>query len=192
MSTAVKIILGIFGVIVIFGVIAVSSVVGTRNDAVRQEAGIKAQYSQNQNNYSNYIAKLAETAQVPSMYMEDLTKLYSKVVEGRKGSDQELFRFIKEANPTVDASIYKQIQQVIEAGRNSFEADQKTLLDKRRVYEVALQSFPGNMVLGAFGFPRLNLAEYDIVTDDKTAEAFKTKRAAPIKLREAAPAPAGS
>lgn len=188
MSTALKIVLGLLGVFVIFGLVAVSSVVGTRNDAVRQEAGIKAQYLQNQNNYSNYIAKLAETAQVPSMYMEDLSKLYSKVVEGRKGSDQELFRFIKEANPTVDASIYRQIQQVIEAGRNSFEADQKTLLDKKRVYEVALQSFPGNVVLGAFGFPRVNLDEYGIVTDDKTAEAFKTKRASAVQLRPAQPA----
>lgn len=188
MSNALKIVLGLLGAVVIFGIIAVSSVVGTRNDAVRQEAGIKAQYLQNQNNYSNYVQKLAETAQVPSMYMEDLSKLYTKVVEGRKGSENELFRMIKEANPQVDAGIYRQIQQVIEAGRNSFEADQKTLLDKKRVYEVALQSFPGNVVLGAFGFPRVNLDEYGIVTDDKTAEAFKTKRASAVQLRPAQPA----
>lgn len=184
MSTGVKVLLGLVGTIVIVGIIMVGSVIGTYNQAINQEQGIVAQYKQDQNNYSNYINKLAETAQVPSMYMEDLSKLYSKVVEGRKGSDQELFRFIKEANPQVDASIYRQVQQVIEAGRNSFEADQKTLLDKKRVYEVTLQSFPNNVVLGALGFPRIKLDEYDIVTDAKTETAFKTKKQEPIKLRE--------
>lgn len=187
MSRWLIVLAGIVGVFILFGTVLAGSLVSTYNGGIRHETGITAQYDQNQNNYSNYFSKLKEVAQVPEMYTEDLSKIYTKVVEGRRGSDQELFRFISENNPNVDASLYRQIQQVIEAGRNSFEADQKTLIDKVRAYRLELGSFPGNLVYGFFGFPKIDFAKYSIVINDETATAFETKRAAPINLREKAP-----
>jgi hypothetical protein len=177
-------VLATLGVVLLFVVIAIASIWGAYNTGINQEEGIKAQYEQNQNNYDNYFKKVKEVAQVPDMYTGDMAKIYEKVIQGRKGSDQELFRFISEQSPTFDSTLYKQIQQVIESGRDSFSNDQKVLIDKVRAYQVTLRTFPNNMVYGFLGFPKIDMAKYTIVTSEETGEAFKTKKSAPLKLKE--------
>lgn len=161
--------------------------VGTRNDLVRQENGIKAQYKQNQNSFAEMTNKIREMAQIPDMYAADLEKVTKAAIEGRYGKDgsKAVFQFIQEHNPTLDSSLYGRIQQAIESSRGKFAEEQRMLLDKKRVYENNLDTFPENMVAGLFGFPRIDLDQFDIVTSQETEDAFKAKKAGPMKLREA-------
>ena len=177
--------LGIFvGVLFLCGVILFFSVMGQNNEWVGLEEGVVTQYKQNQNNYDNYWKKIKEIAQVPEMYTTDLKKVYDSAIQGRYGNDKNLmFKFVKEHNPSFDSSLYTKIQQVIEAGRNSFEADQKTLLDKKRVYQISLKKFPNSMIAGFMGFPKIDLTKYDIVTSEETNKAFETKKADYIRIK---------
>lgn len=186
MSTLTKVLLGLFGTGALFVAIAVFSVIGINNDLVRHEAGIEAQYKQNQNNYDNYIKKVAEVAQVPAMQRDDLAKVYEGVMRGRYGADgsKAMFQWLKEQNPQIDSSVYTKIQQIIESGRNSFEADQKMLIDKKRVYQVQLKEFPRGLVASLLGFPKIDLSKYDIVTSDETEKAFEDKKSKPLELRK--------
>jgi hypothetical protein len=116
--------------------------------------------------------------------VEDLKKVYDSAIENRyKNSTQVMMNWIKEHNPNFDASMYKNLQAMIEGGRNSFEANQKMLLDKKRQYEIQLNTFPNSIITKIRGFPIIDLAKYDIVTSDYTEKAFETKKADEIKLR---------
>lgn len=185
MSTTVKVLIGLFVVGLLGTATIVGSVIGINNNMVAQEQGIKAQFDQNKNNYDNYFKKLKEAAQVPDMYTQDLKEVYTAAITGRYGANgsQAAFQWLKEHNPNVDASLYKKIQQIIEAGRDNFEADQKMLIDKKRVYETALNQVPGGLVAKFLGFPKIDLSKFKIVTSDHTEEAFTKGKSDPIKLK---------
>lgn len=184
MSTGVKVILGFLIVVVLVVVIGVMSVIGINNTCVQMEASIKAQYSQNQNNMDNMWKKFREASQVTSMYTDDLKKVYDSAIKGRyENANQVMMNWIKEHNPNFDASMYKNLQVMIEGGRNTFESNQKMLLDKKMIYEMKLQSFPTIFIARVLGFPKINLEKYDIVTSGQTQDAFETKKADEIKLR---------
>ena len=186
MSTLTKVLLGLLITGLLFLGITVFSVIGINNDLVSQEQGLEAQYKENQNNYDNFTKKVVEVAQVPSMMRDDLEKITKAAISGRYGANgsKAVFQFIKEQNPNVSPEIYIKIQQVIDAGRTSFEAEQKMLLDKKRLYLTDLNSFPTNVVAHALGFPKIDLSKIDIVTSDRTEGAFNTKKDKPINLRE--------
>jgi hypothetical protein len=187
MSTALKIVLGLVALVVILGVGCVASIIGINNDFVAKEESIQAQYKQNQNNYDSMWKKIKEVASVPEMYKDDMKEVFNSAIAGRYGEkgSQAMFQWIKEHNPNFDASLYTKIQTVIESGRDSFAADQKVLLDMKRVYQTRLKKFPHSLVANNLGYPKIDLAQFDIVTSGKTEEVFKTKKDdAPIKLRE--------
>lgn len=186
MSTGFKILLAVVGIFVITGVGCVAAVIGINNTLVAQEEGIVAQYTQNKNNYDNMWKKFKEVSQVPEMYTEDLKKVYDSAIQNRYGGkgSQAMFQWIKEHNPQFDSSMYKQIQVVIESGRNSFEANQTTLIDKKRVYQTKIKQFPTSSIAGFLGFPKIDLTKFDIVTSDTTEKTFETKKADKINLRD--------
>ena len=186
MGTIGKVVTGVSAGIAVFVVVGIVSVVGIYNTCVTNEASIKAQYTENQNNYDKLFKTVAETAQVPTAYAKDLKDLYTSTMQTRygKGGSKAMFQFIKEQNPNLDAGLYKQVQQVIESGRIDFESKQASLIDRKRVYEsTILNTAVTGSIAKVLGFPKIDLAKFGIVTSDETSAAFDTKKSEPLKIR---------
>ena len=162
-----------------------SYVVGTKNMGAQKDAGMKAQFDQNRNSLSQYSLKVAEACQVPDMYKNDLKEIISASMTGRYGAEgsKATFQFLKEHEIPFDSSLYTKIQQMIDAGRTQFEAEQKLLLDKKAQYEALLGTTPRGDVLNFLGFPKVPLSTYVIVTSGYADKAFSTGKEEGLTLR---------
>lgn len=172
------------GILALLVMVYTGTVMSFRSDSYAAEAGIKAQYDQNRNNYDNMWKRFREAAQVPRMQAEQTEKLFKVAIGARygEGGSKALFQAIAEQNPHLDSAVYTQLQRSIEAGRIGFAADQKQLIDRKREYETMLKTTRGAVAGVWFNFPTIDLTKYDIVTSDQTDAAFATKKAGEIKL----------
>lgn len=157
-------------------VMGVMGVISLSNSAMTQEKQVVAQYDDMKNVLGQYSLKVSEAAQVPSMYKDDVKEVFTSAISGRYGKDgsKAMFQFLKEHNPNIDASLYKQIQQIIESGRNAFENKQRKFIDEKRQYETMLGYAVSGTILRMLGYPKINLAEYKIIESVHGQETFKT------------------
>ena len=174
-------------IVALIGLIGAMSYVSAYNYGNATEVGIKATYENNRNILAQYGQKVQEAAQVPDMYKDDLIKVTTAAIQGRYGPDgsKATMQWLKEQNPTLDAGLYKKIQQIIEAGRNDFQNSQTKLVDQKRSYETASGSFWQGMWLRMAGYPKINLSDYKIISTDRADDAFKAgKESGIIRLRQ--------
>lgn len=188
-GAALAIALSILGVIAALVAVLAMSYISAYNKGNAMEQTLKATYKNNENILATYGQKVMEAAQVPEMARDDLAKVTREAIGGRygDGGSKAVFQAIVEQNPTVDPELYRKLQQIVEAGRTEFQTAQTLLLDQKRLYETELGSFWGGMWLRIAGYPKVNLADFKMVTTDRAAQAFETGKEAPLQLR---PAPA--
>jgi len=173
--------------VVVIGIIAIgaTSYISAFNTGNRLENQIVATYEDNQNVLAQYGNRIAEAAQIPAMQRDDLAAVVTAALDARYGEEgsQAMFQFIQEQNPTIDSTVYTQLQRMIEAGRIDFASAQTRLIDQKRVYETALGSFWGGTWMRIAGYPSIDLDEYNIVVNARTVEAFETGQEEAIQLR---------
>lgn len=185
MNNTVKILIGF--IVAIFAVIALVAGVAfnANNTGNRFEQALIAERDNNRNILSNYSKKIAEAAQIPEMQRDDFIKVVKATMEGRYGPEgsKATFQFIKESQTPMSTEVYTNIQRMIESGRNEFRNGQTKMISVKQTYQTQLGSMPGGFFLSMMGYPKVNLADFDIVSDNRTEEAFKTHREEAIKLR---------
>jgi len=166
----------------------VGSYISAANQGNRLEVAISAKYQDNENVYASGTQKVIEIAQVPAMYVEDVTKVTQAAIGGRYGADgsKAVFQMLREQNPQLDASMYKKIQQVIESFRDEFKNSQTVLLDQCRNYETLRGNVWSGFWLSVAGYPKKDITKMcTIVTTDKARQTFETKRDGGVQLRPA-------
>lgn len=155
------------------------------NLGVQYETKLEAVWQENQVTLNTYTAKVQETAQVPEIFKNDLREIVRATFQGRYGQDgsKAVFQFIQEQNLNLDPQLYRQIQQVIESGRNDFQTSQKTLIDVKRAYEQQLGFFWSGLWLNIAGYPKLDLSKFKIVVLSEVTKKFESGEDSVIKLR---------
>lgn len=184
-SAAVVALVGVVGLILAAAVTVAVMYFSASNYGVKAEASLAAVWENNQNILGNYTLKVQEIASVPEMYKNDLKEVLQAEFTGRYGADgsKATMQWIHERANTFDSTMYTKIQQVIEAGRNEFQAAQTRLVDEKRAYVTELGTVPRSWFLSMAGFPRVDLNKYKPVVAGDTAKAFETGVQAPVKLR---------
>ena len=185
MSTSIKVLIGLSVGAILFGLSCVAYIFGVKNQCVAFEKGVEAQYEQNQNNLAGYTNKIMDMVQVPKMAVGHIKEVAEAAIKGRYGDKgaQALFQMIQEQNPTVDAGLYRNLQQAMEAGRNSFAADQTTIIDKCRVYDTYAEQAPQSFLVGMFGYPKYDKSKCKPVITDQTVKDFAAKRTGPLQIQ---------
>lgn len=164
-----------------------SNIIGIYNYGNRAERQVIAEHKNLENVLGQYSLKVAEAAQVPAMYRNDVKEVVSAALQGRYGASgsKAVFQWLKEDNSPakLDSALYTKIQQIIEAGRNDFQNSQTRFIDIKRGYETNLGYAWTGMWLRVFGYPNINLELYNITTTEEAARALKTGKDSPLKLR---------
>lgn len=174
------------GIVATALLVVVVSYVSNYNYGNRAEKVIQAEYTNMENILGQYSLKVKETAQVPDMMADDLSRVVSEAMTGRYGENgsQATFQWIKENYPgQVSPQLYTQIQQVMEAGRNKFENAQTVFIDTKRAYETNLGYLWKGAWLSLAGYPKINLDEYKIITSGHAQKAFDSGVDEAIQLR---------
>lgn len=159
--------------------------VGVYNQANSYEQALVAEQANNKNILSNYGKKVAESVQVPAMQRDDFVKVVKAQMEGRYGPNGSgaTMQWIKENNVALDSKVYTSIQRMIESGRNEFSTGQTKLISIKQEYTTVLGSVPRGFVMKLVGYPKVNLNDFNIVSDDRTDKAFETHKEEAIQLR---------
>lgn len=175
----------------LLGLAILLSYISFYNTAVKLENATTAQFQNNKNSYDNFWKSVQEVAQVPSKYKDDFKELLVDETKAKfgEGGSKAAFQWFKDRDINFDASLYKKIQDVIEAGRADFKRGQQELLDKQRRYKDHVNSFGGSIWASFSGHPKavtgelapakdidgdglLTCLDYPIVTSTKTEKVF--------------------
>lgn len=180
------------GIVVVLGLWLAFTAVNAYNTGNEFEQGIVAVYEDNENVLAQYSLKVQEVAQIPEMYKDDILEVYTGVMTGRYGENgsQAMWQWLQEQNPQLDASVYSNIQQIIDSGRSEFQVAQTKLVDQKRAYRTQLgYAWTGFWlrIVGKpsikIGFPIGSTDDYEIITTSRASNAFETGTEEAIDLR---------
>lgn len=125
MSTTAIIILSIVAEVVIL--VAMYFSYNNKEIALRKES--EAQRGKIETVRDRMFQIIREQANVSSEYREAFNEIYPKIIEGRYKEGSELMKWIQEANPTFDTSLYQTLSNSIEVQRTAFTSTQNRMLD---------------------------------------------------------------
>ena len=114
------------------------------NGEVRLRNQLAAQQEANKAVFDNTWKILQQQAGVTNEYKESFKEIYPKLMEGRYAEGGQMMKWVQEANPQFDTSLYKTLMNSIEAQRTNFTREQRKLIDLKREHDNLLQTIPSN------------------------------------------------
>lgn len=172
--------IGIVSILLIFGLGIVSSGISIYNNHTQLVTQIEARQQANTVIFDNMWKTINQTVQVSDKYKDGLKEVLVAYTTGRsKGNNNLIMDWTKEAVPSFDSSIYKQINNIIEGSRKDFTKNQEILIDLERQDKALLRPFPNNIYASILG---LKTPEIKVVTSTKTEKTFEVGKEDDIKL----------
>lgn len=113
---------------------------------------------------------ISQKAQVSDQYKNAFKEIYPEIISGRYSEGGgELMKWVTEANPEFDTSLYKDLMQSIEVQRTAFTRTQETMLDIIREHSTLCESVPGKWLIS-----NTSPIEYTIISSTKSKYTMET------------------
>ena len=175
-----KKIIGIsIAVIVLIGTVTVLGMYFSYNNQdARLRAQAEAQRGKIEGVHDKMWKVLQQKAQVSNEYKNAFSEIYPALIEGRYSQgDGSLMKWIQEANPNFDTSLYKDLMQSIEIQRTEFAKVQERMLDIIREHNVLLTTVPSKWFVS-----NKEQIEYTIISSTRSKTVMTTGLDDDVKL----------
>ena len=135
-------------IVMVFGVVTLSMYFSYNNTDAKLRAQAEAQRGKIEGVHDKMWKVLQQKAQVSNEYKNAFSEIYPALIEGRYSQgDGSLMKWVQEANPNFDTSLYKDLMQSIEIQRTEFAKTQERMLDIIREHEVLQTTVPSKWFL---------------------------------------------
>lgn len=144
--------------------------VGAYNGASSLKNTYEMKVKSNSAEFDNMFKKLKQVVQIPEQKKQAFREVFENYAKERStGGDKQIMTWITEAVPNVDLNIYDQILNIITGSRDSWTMKQTELVSIAEQYNRKLSVFPSNVILGVFGFEKI---DPKVITSTHTDEVF--------------------
>ena len=165
-------IIGIAMTIIVLGlgVIGVSMYFGYNNQDAKLRAQAEAQRGKIEGVHDKMWKTFQQKAQVTNEYKDAFAEIYPALIEGRYSQgDGSMMKWIQEANPNFDTSLYKDLMQSIELNREEFRKTQERMIDVLREHEVLLTTVPAKWFI-----QNKERVEYTVISSTRSKVVMET------------------
>lgn len=132
--------------------------------------------------FSNKIVEIAQAAKMTYKAQADLIKAANEARYSKEGSKATVQMF-QEQNPTADPALARKLQDVIDIERTRYENAQREMLDIRNTFKTELAMPYSGFWLRLAGYPHINFADFDVIVNNYTENAYQTKKAEAINFQ---------
>ena len=171
--------------VVAVGAWGVLTYVSFANQGNRMEIALKTKHENLGNVLSSGYQQISGVVQVTEMAKDDLKEVFTAAITAREGEDgsKAIFKMVTESNPNVDASLYREVQRVVQATKKEYQSEQTAFLMQKANYKEALGTVWGGWWLKTAGYPKVDPDSYKIVVTSKASTALQTGVEEEIVLR---------
>lgn len=125
--------------------------------------------------YDNMHKTISAKVQISSKVDESFKENINSIMEGRKDSDQIMWKWVQEVNPNANFSevsdLYKDLSRTIEAKRDEFVNRETLLADLQREHKSLIMLFPNSFINMFLGRKPLELK---IIQSETTQQVMET------------------
>lgn len=113
---------------------------------------------------------IKQKAEVSDKYRETFERVYPEIIAGRYSEGSSAMKWIQEANPDFDTSLYNDLMQAIEIQRTHLHNAQSRMLDVIRERASLIESYPSRWFI-----TNKSEIEYEVISSTKTHNVVETR-----------------
>ena len=113
---------------------------------------------------------IKQKAEVSDKYRETFERVYPEIIAGRYSDGSSAMKWIQEANPNFDTSLYNDLMQAIEIQRTHLHNAQTRMLDVIRERASLIERYPSRWFI-----TNKSEIEYEVISSTKTHNVVETR-----------------